>query len=273
MIPNRCRLGPVPYESNESVWCLTTERGTLVTRRNGKVAVVGNCGRGFRLHPGKENCLILDYGGNVLRHGPVDQVTAKTVLGGNGMAPAKECPECHSVIAAGYARCPDCGHEFPPLEKQRHEAKATTAGIISGEEIVEERDVQDVLYSVHVKRGAPENHPRTLRVDYQVGFNEFISEWVCPEHTGYARWKFEKWWRMRSDVPPPATADEAAALASDGLLALTHSITVRTVVGEQFGTIIRHVLGDKPRIPGWDDELVQQPAGNSLGVADDDIPF
>ena len=31
-------------------------------------------GRGFRLHPSKENCLVLDFGGNVLRHGPVDQI-------------------------------------------------------------------------------------------------------------------------------------------------------------------------------------------------------
>jgi len=35
---------------------------------------VGNCGRGFRLHPGKDDCLVLDFGGNVLRHGPVDAV-------------------------------------------------------------------------------------------------------------------------------------------------------------------------------------------------------
>ena len=30
-------------------------------------------GRGFRLHPGKMNCLVLDFGGNVVRHGPVAQ--------------------------------------------------------------------------------------------------------------------------------------------------------------------------------------------------------
>ena len=230
-------------------------------------------GRGFRLHPDKENCLVLDFGGNVLRHGPVDQIKVQAVQGGNGEAPAKECPQCHSVIAAGYAVCPDCGYEFPPPERQRHEAKATTAGILSGEESVEERVVQDVLYGVHVKRGAPANHPKTLRVDYQMGFNDYVSEWVCPEHTGYARWKFEKWWKMRSDVPPPATADEAAALANDGLLASTLSITVRTVVGDKFGTVVRHVLGEKPRMPGWDEELMREPVSASMGLNDDDIPF
>ena len=32
------------------------------------------CGRGFRLHSGKQNCLVLDFGGNVMRHGPVDEI-------------------------------------------------------------------------------------------------------------------------------------------------------------------------------------------------------
>ncbi len=35
-------------------------------------------GRGFRLHPDKQDCLILDFGGNVLRHGPVDQIKLTT---------------------------------------------------------------------------------------------------------------------------------------------------------------------------------------------------
>src|SRR5262249_1397523 len=52
-------------------------------------------GRGFRLHPSKENCLVLDFGGNVLRHGPVDQMTIEEIpWHTNGPAPAKECPQC-----------------------------------------------------------------------------------------------------------------------------------------------------------------------------------
>lgn len=52
--------------TDESCWCVQTELGTIVTRRNGKVAVVGNCqmvGRGTRLSPetGKERLLLLDF--------------------------------------------------------------------------------------------------------------------------------------------------------------------------------------------------------------------
>jgi DNA repair protein RadD len=31
-------------------------------------------GRGTRLAPGKENCLVLDFAGNVRRHGPIDRI-------------------------------------------------------------------------------------------------------------------------------------------------------------------------------------------------------
>ncbi len=78
-------------------------------------------GRGFRLHPSKEDCLVLDFGGNILRHGPVDALQIKDRAQGNGDAPAKECPQCQTVVHAAYSVCPECGFEFPPPDRQRHE--------------------------------------------------------------------------------------------------------------------------------------------------------
>jgi len=85
-------------------------------------------GRGFRLHPGKADCLVLDFGGNIVRHGPVDALQVKAPGGGNGEAPAKECPECQAVVHAAYATCPECGYEFPPPERQRHESSRRLSG-------------------------------------------------------------------------------------------------------------------------------------------------
>jgi len=141
-------------------------------------------GRGFRLHPGKTDCLVLDFGGNVLRHGPVDQIRADGKPPGNGEAPVKECPSCHELVAAGYASCPVCGHVFPPREMRQHERRASDAGILSDQVTRVDYDVEDVFYAVHTKRNAPPDAPRTMRVDYRVGFNQYISEWVCVEHTG-----------------------------------------------------------------------------------------
>jgi DNA repair protein RadD len=158
-------------------------------------------GRGFRLHPSKQNCLVLDYGGNVLRHGPVDQIKVKTAnRDGTGEAPAKECPECNSVIAAGYARCPDCGYEFPPPERSKHDAKASEAGILSGQVTTTRYAVQDVFYSIHRKRGAGDDAPKSLRVDYKIGWHRWKSEWVCLEHDGFARQKAVAWWKKHTII-------------------------------------------------------------------------
>ena len=57
--------------SQEWCWCVQNELGTLVTRRNGKVAIVGNCqivGRGTRLYPGKDHLLLLDFLWQTARH-------------------------------------------------------------------------------------------------------------------------------------------------------------------------------------------------------------
>jgi len=53
-------------------------------------------GRGFRLSPGKKDCLILDFGNNISRHGPLDAVDfgRKIVKGEKGEAPEKVCPGC-----------------------------------------------------------------------------------------------------------------------------------------------------------------------------------
>jgi DNA repair protein RadD len=203
-------------------------------------------GRGFRLHPSKQNCLVLDFGGNVLRHGPVDDIRITTHDRGDGKAPAKQCPECNALIAIGFASCPQCGYEFPPPDRKPHDAKASEAGILSGQVTTTKYQVDDVYYAMHSKRDAEEGAPRTLRVDYRVGWHDFKSEWVCFEHEGYARQKAIAWWRKRSDDPVPDTVDRALEIIEGGGLAKTIEITVRSVAGEQFERIIDHTLGPIP---------------------------
>lgn len=203
-------------------------------------------GRGFRLHPSKENCLVLDFGNNVLRHGPVDQIKITQRESGVGTAPAKECPECQAVIAAGFSTCPQCGYVFPPPDRQKHDAKASEEGILSGQVTTTTYEVKDISYSVHVKRGADEDAPRTLRVDYLVGWNLYKSEWICLEHSGYARGKAVAWWKRRSSDPVPDSIERAVEIALGGGLAATTAITVRSVTGEQYERIIDYQLGPMP---------------------------
>jgi len=278
-ILNRFKNGDLKYLVNVNV--LTTgfdapniDCVALLRPTNSPGLYYQMVGRGFRLHPSKDNCLVLDFGGNILRHGPVDALQVEDRRSGSGEAPAKECPECQAVIHAAYATCPECGHEFPPPERQKHDQQASTAGILSGEVTETEYEVSEVYYSVHVKRGAPEDHPRTMRVDYRCGFNDYHSEWVCPEHTGYARGKFEAWWRARSHEPLPESAEQAVDLAEAGALAQTRAITVRSVAGEKFDHITDYQLGPiPPRLDGSDERDGGDPAVPDWPPDDSEIPF
>jgi len=222
-------------------------------------------GRGFRLAPGKQNCLVLDFGGNVLRHGPVDAIRIEQQLIRNGEAPAKECPNCQAVIACGYACCPQCGYVFPPSDRQKHEATATQAGILSGQASEDTHEVMDLFFRVHRKKDAAPDAPKSMRVDYQLGLNLWQSEFICFEHTGFARQKAEMWWQQRSSDPVPDSAEQAVALANAGSLRATHAITIRSVAGERFDRIVKYDLGDMPESP--DAAAVASP------FFEDDVPF
>ena len=171
-------------------------------------------GRGMRVAPGKDDCLVLDFAGNVMRHGPVDAIALPEEKKGKGDGeaaepPAKICPGCDAIVPIGTRECPDCGHVFPPPEP-KIEATATTEAIMVLTARDEWQEVRDVDYRRHRKPGAPDS----LRVDYLVG-TKVVSEWVCVEHTGYAREKAVAWWRQRGDGPPPDTVDEALARAAE----------------------------------------------------------
>ena len=89
-------------------------------------------GRGTRLALGKNDCLVLDFAGNVARHGPIDLVKPRNKLNGegNGEAPTKVCPECRTINALTARMCIECDYLFPLPEVQL-EATATTRPILS----------------------------------------------------------------------------------------------------------------------------------------------
>jgi DNA repair protein RadD len=178
-------------------------------------------GRGTRLAPGKESCLVLDFAGNVARHGPIDLVRPKDRAKGeaDGEAPTKVCPDCQTINAIAARLCVDCGHVFP-MRETRIEATATTRPILStGRPIW--LDVAAVTYHRHDKPGKPPS----LRVDYHCGL-ERHREWVCLEHDGYAGRKALDWWRRRAEgTPPPTTVAEA--LKRTGELRQPRQIAVR----------------------------------------------
>ncbi|MCB1941624.1 MAG: DEAD/DEAH box helicase [Candidatus Accumulibacter sp.] len=166
-------------------------------------------GRGCRLAPGKHDCLVLDFAGNIARHGPIDAIKPKRPGEGEGEAPIKVCPDCASIVHAAVRVCSDCGHAFPPPEP-KIEARASTLDVLSRVSKLEWVDVSRVHYTRHEKPGKPPS----LRVEYWCGLSAH-QEWICVAHAGYPRQKAATWWAARSPgTALPMSVDEALQHAS-----------------------------------------------------------
>lgn len=78
-------------------------------------------GRGARIHEAKTDCLVLDHGGNIQRHGFFEDDPAWSLevetrdVGESGDRPKIECPQCQAIYRGGT--CSNCGYE--PTRKER----------------------------------------------------------------------------------------------------------------------------------------------------------
>lgn len=210
-------------------------------------------GRGMRLHPSKQDCLVLDFAGNIERHGPIDLVNPKARGGaatGEGDAPTKECPQCQALVLIAAMECPDCGHRWE--SKPAHDATASVANILSErfKPKIETVPVKEVRYLRHKKMGKPDS----VRVEYRAGLRSF-SEWICFSHEGFARQKAIQWWAQRSADTPPASTDEFinrfGTETRFGLFAAGDKLREPT-------SLRLNVAGKHPEIVGYEWEQKQQ---------------
>lgn len=100
-------------------------------------------GRASRPAPGKDGTFIcLDFGGNYERLGRYEDYREWSVwhkpTAGGGVAPVKECPVCHKLIAVQYGDCPFCGHHFPTRQEVY---KADLEEILAKEDDKEEETI------------------------------------------------------------------------------------------------------------------------------------
>ena len=149
---------------------------------------VQSVGRGTRLCAGKDDCLLLDFGSNVIRHGPVDAViapSAKHKGEGDGVAPCKECPECHSIVPASARFCgAPCFYAFP--EAPKHQAEAYDGAVLSKDE----KPVWWIVEEVGATRHTKKDKKDSVKMDFHVIGRDFpFSQWLALDHGGYATTK------------------------------------------------------------------------------------
>lgn len=188
------------------------------------------CGRGLRLFDEKENCLVLDFGGNIGRFGGIDEIEPPTGTGKKQTKKTKKtCPICFEVIDVNARICPCCGNKLKcddfecPRCKAMNDLNANFCvscgfqfrqlathseeyddvhNVLSmnntSSKIVIEEEILKIQYYEHTSK---KSGKKSLRVDYQTP-TLTLSEYVCFEHEGFAQQKAFKWWCFRSDIRP-----------------------------------------------------------------------
>jgi len=205
-------------------------------------------GRGLRLHPDKDDCLVLDYAHCIETHGPIDCMD-------EGDVKLATCGECGDTFSRAIRACPNCGWEIPKQEieraeaeereKRMHEREAAQRAILGSEP--EELTVDAVTLHRHRKPGKPDS----IRVQYRCGMAT-IREWVCLEHGGFAEQKARGWWlrRFGPEEAKTITVDQALSnlFAAQLIKAMTETITVTRrgkhteIVGHKLKTDRKSVL-------------------------------
>lgn len=254
----------------------------LSTKSAGKLVQI--LGRGTRNCDGKEDCLIADHGKNLAYHGPIDQIRPRAPGSGDGEAPKRVCPDenspgarrdeegkfgCGEVIHASAKTCHCCGYIFPPSEEVKITATAADAPVLSTEK-PRGRDVTSRRFDFHEGKG---DKPPSVKVSYMCGMSA-IREWLCPQHTGFAKSKADRYWMAHGGQRPfPKSVMEW--LERQNELLETASIDVKpdgkywTVVSQTPGTV--RADNDNERPAANDNDNMSAGLRDVVGM--DDIPF
>lgn len=225
-----------------SVDCLIWLRPT-----KSPVLYVQGFGRGTRISPEKQDCLVLDFTDTVERLGPVDAIKGrhkKAKKEGENEAPHRICSECGERCAPHLPSCPSCGFEFPPPEVEVR--RASNAAVLASQIApkINTYEVDRVTYKLHRKEGKPDS----LRVDYWHGMRVIVSEWVCCWHPpGFAQAKGAQWWGKRTTTPLAPTASDAAQWLSINPQAIDHPSHVVVNETGKFPELVR-VTFNQPKL-------------------------
>lgn len=201
-------------------------------------------GRGVRLADGKHDCLVLDFAGNILEHGPFDSPDigkGKIKGDGTGQAPTKECDNCNEAVHAALRQCPFCLFDFPPPEKPKHRDFVSTLDVISNDNEGERTyPVEYLEFHLHRKPGSKDS----CRVDYiNANSRKIASEFLCFEHPAgsFAHRNAAVWWNnVMPDHALPLTSMNAVIVLHQNAKARISHITVTTAT--KYKQVIRRKL-------------------------------
>lgn len=201
------------------------------------------CGRGFRIHPGKTDCLVLDFGGNIARHGPIDDLRPTKEKDGTGAAPVKKCPECYEYIPISVRQCPICGYVFPEKKTVTHDAVASDDEILSGDRRQRTLAVRATNYRVHKGKSGRDS----LLVEY-VTDRGVYREWHCFGYGGLPERRAASWWKRcgGKDPSPIGPAHAYSRGVNLGEIRRPSTIRVMKKAGEKYWDVVGYKFDSAP---------------------------
>jgi DNA repair protein RadD len=160
-------------------------------------------GRGMRKHPGKENCQVLDFAGNILRHGAIGLL--------------------EEYLPSQREQRADAERKVRADAMQRAIAHATRAS--QADPMSEDTEARELLVRAMRYSTAPSKKyegKQNLIAEYQCLDLDTedarcltkIRQFVCLEYPGGAGWHARNWFRRRGILNPPQTAGAARTLAA-----------------------------------------------------------
>ena len=176
----------------ENIWCVTNELGTLITRRNGKVAIVGNCGRVLRKSKGKDKAIILDHVGNWERFGLPDDDREWTLEGKkrkkNEKSEIKRCPNCLRVVPITTRVCPYCKYQFVEVAEKGTRTIEEKAGHLVSIRGAEPENIQELVRGISRET---HNMKQAVKFAANMGFDHRAA-WVAV--TKYLKMSVDSVW-------------------------------------------------------------------------------
>ena len=140
-------------------------------------------GRALRISPGKNEALIIDLVGNVVRHGLPDMPIPWTLDGKrpseNIISPLRACPECFGVYDRLNKVCPFCGYYQEPESRSLPEH-------VDGD--LTEMDLEAMRKLIYVPKPLPRNlspvaragalKKQKLKLQAQAALRQSINDWA-----------------------------------------------------------------------------------------------
>jgi len=227
---------------NDEYWCIVGANMLTTGYDNPRIDLIGDfqptCspgkhvqkyGRGTRVSPGKNNCRVLDFVGNIGRNGPIDDpvlprkpgektgepppikiCSAEKLLVNKGKDPKEWVLGCDEYNHASVRFCCGCAEEFS-FETKLSATAFNNAPMKEDENPVFETVPikRPVIYQRHEgkQKAAGIISPPTVKAIYPFGIRT-INMFLCFEHTGRPGHNAREWWKRHAATEPPKTVNE-----------------------------------------------------------------